>query len=93
MPNENSSEDWQEGTERSEYDGLFVWRVLDAMARRRTLAAACEVLGAASVKRLRLFVREGRQVGVRRQSYDIFPTEKSYLVHLVVPCHFHTMRV
>ncbi len=63
MPNENSSEDWQEGTERSEYDGLFVWCVLDAMARRRTLAAACEVLGAASVKRLRLY-RRLREAGV-----------------------------
>ena len=63
MPNENSSEDWQEGTERSEYDGLFVWCVLDAMARRRTLAAACEVLGAASVKRLRL-CRRLREAGV-----------------------------
>lgn len=47
----------------SEYDGLFVWCVLDAMARRRTLAAACEVLGAASVKRLRLY-RCLREAGV-----------------------------
>lgn len=78
MPNENSSEDWQEGTERSEYDGLFVWRVLDAMARRRTLAAACEVLGAASVKASQAISALERSWGVR------FVSRTTHLVGLTL---------
>ena len=42
-----------------------MWRVLDAMARRRTLATACEALGAASVKASQAISALERSWGVR----------------------------